>query len=370
MKSTNGPMTKVVISLFLLSIPASSYSAEPNFAAKVEALKMLLSGEIVGELVDCLAGVKPQPERLTLEIEVAADGSAGLANVAPDLLPKTRRCLNDLISRKTMPRAAASYRFTQQIAWPPKVTGDKAPGLTTGPGQAATPVIATGEVSGINYPDAGRIVFLPTAIPRPQGVFNATAHDIGFWQLEYGLSDQVGLGLQVLLPITVVALAPGLRLGFRLSDNVWLGGSITAGFFIPYIDGVDVQVLFYGGGPSLTLGNDRFIFNCGLMAMGATLFADSNEGGNETEALLLPHLGISVRLSEMVRFNLEVTPPLLPTVEGGSDAMLWLVLYGIRIHGEMLYGDISFVWPAGKDTWTFMKYMPMGLPLLSFGFQI
>ena len=49
---------------------------------------------------------------------------------------------------------------------------------------------------------------------------------------------------------------------------------------------------------------------------------------------------------------------------------IWVIMYGIRIHGESLYGDISFVWPAFEDAWEFMKYMPMGFPMLSFGFQI
>jgi hypothetical protein len=382
MKNTTGLMIKIVICTLFLSIPVKSHSGEPNFAARVEALKMLTSGDVVQELVTCLAGEQTQPESLTLEIEVAPDGSAELTNSAPDLTAKTLQCLFDLISRKKMPIADEGYQFTPHIAWPPKVAGDKTAVLPTGPGQAGAlaaqdkiakeplaPEVAW-EVRGINYPDAGRIVYLPTAIPRPRGDFNGTAHDIGFWQLEYGLSDQVGLGLQVLLPITVVSMAPGMRLGFRLSDNVWLGGSVTAGFFVPYIDDVDFRVAFYGGGPVLTIGNDRFIFNCGFMALGATVFSTGNNGGNETEALLLPHVGISVRLSEMVRFNIEITPPLLPTVEGDDDGLLWLILYGIRIHGENLYGDISFVWPAHADTWTIMKYVPMGFPLLSFGFQM
>jgi hypothetical protein len=60
----------------------------------------------------------------------------------------------------------------------------------------------------------------------------------------------------------------------------------------------------------------------------------------------------------------------MPSVDAADDASLWLILYGLRISGDTLYGDISFIWPAMKDAWTFMKYMPMGMPMLSFGFQL
>jgi len=373
------------VSTFVLGILlASMYTGQTeaqekpdNLDVKLKTLDILESDEIAAAIGACIEKDPALPKRLSLEIEVGIDGRARLANLAPQLGPQAKQCIEKLIAATHFAGGSEAYRVIHRFGRLQPCPVAPAPGKAAAPpGPQPVPVAGkevkekahqAREIAGLTDRDNGRIVYMPTAIPRPRGKFNATAHDIGFWQLEYGVTDNFDLGGQFLLPITVFSIAPNMRFGFKLRDKVWLGGYATFGLFIPYIEGIDFEAIFYGGGLTLTAGDNKFLFNAGLVALGITAFSSDE---SETRALLLPNAGLSIRLSSMVRLNFELVPPLMPSVDAADDASLWLILYGLRISGDTLYGDISFIWPAMKDAWTFMKYMPMGMPMLSFGFQL
>ena len=137
------------------------------------------------------------------------------------------------------------------------------------------------------------------------------------------------------------------------------------GFFF---EGLPVIYMF-GGGPMLSVGDPDLQFTVGTVAYG--LGMSPEDGDDEILQMIYPHVGGSVRVADIVKLNLEFGPPLL----GYEDEWLvpgeiWTIFYGVRIHGERVYGDVGFVIPA-SEAWfdSIAKYMPVGLPLLMFGYS-
>ena len=77
-----------------------------------------------------------------------------------------------------------------------------------------------------------------------------------------------------------------------------------------------------------------------------------------------PNAGLTARLTRRVRLNLEVYTFLGDHSYNGE---LWAVLYGVRVHGDRMYGDISFVIPIFPDADELLQYVPIGIPMLTFG---
>lgn len=79
-----------------------------------------------------------------------------------------------------------------------------------------------------------------------------------------------------------------------------------------------------------------------------------------------PGLGASWRVSSLIRLKAEATPLLLRGTENGKT---WLLLYGARFGGEHFFGDLDFALPLLQRGLVWYSYMPLGLPLLSFGYR-
>jgi hypothetical protein len=86
----------------------------------------------------------------------------------------------------------------------------------------------------------------------------------------------------------------------------------------------------------------------------------------ETTWIALPNLGFGWRFSKRLKLNVELYAPQLGEIE--DNGQIWALMYGLRIFGQKIYGDVSFVLPFFPDSWEVFKYMPIGAPLLSFGF--
>lgn len=77
-------------------------------------------------------------------------------------------------------------------------------------------------------------------------------------------------------------------------------------------------------------------------------------------------MGGNFKVSKTIRIILEGWLPVLvanekPIQAGG-------ILYGIRFRGDRMYGDVSFLMPIYDGVEKLLKVMPLGLPLLSFGY--
>lgn len=113
----------------------------------------------------------------------------------------------------------------------------------------------------------------------------------------------------------------------------------------------------------MTVGRDPFMFNASFLAqaMGAS-------GVDDPILFMLPNIGMSARVGRKVKLNFEYHLPLIPEVDS-LDEFWGIVGYGVRILGERIYGDISFFCPIFDGAEELYRYLPLGIPMLSFGFQ-
>jgi len=214
--------------------------------------------------------------------------------------------------------------------------------------------------------DPGRthLVFFPTAFTTERGEVSWDIVNLAYWDLNYGLSDNVEIGLRTGPPIGVFVIAPQVKFALKFE-----GGSVAlhllGGTLIPFFDsGRDNKIVFGGGGPTLSLGEPELFFNVGVEAY---VFGGST---NQTADLLLPHVGGSVRMSERLTLNAEVIVPgyRLNDWEGFQVGKVALVLYGFRVVGGSMWGDISFAAPICHGCGELYRFLPLGVPLLGFGF--
>ena len=228
-------------------------------------------------------------------------------------------------------------------------------------------------------PDATRVVYGPTAFGRKKGVWNWTIYNIAYWNFDYGVTDYLEVGLQTAPPIGFVAFMPHLKLTTRLGEKAALGLRLFGGVIYPYIDNDDEwRGAIYGGGPVLSIGSPDLLLNLAVNVNGLTAgwensvyhFAapDTTETKHETIWAVTPTVGFGWRVARRVKLNAELYIPLTEDSPVGNGK-LWILLYGVRIFGEHIYGDVSFVIPFWPDMSEIMKYIPIGFPLLTFGSQ-
>ncbi len=216
-------------------------------------------------------------------------------------------------------------------------------------------------------PAAARLIYTPTAFTLPKRTWAATSYDIGHWSLAVGVHDNVELTFQTSIPVMFVHLGPGVKVSYPVSDLVRIGAWLNTQFLIPYIEDVnDAFVIAVGGGPLVSVGNRDMAFNVGVMSYGLWVGEDFH-----SVYVIDPTIGGSIRVSKRVKLNLELHVPLLGAEGNFWDeeaGKIWALLYGVRIFGDRLYGDVAFVWPIFEQCWEVMKYVPVGFPLLAFGF--
>jgi hypothetical protein len=225
-------------------------------------------------------------------------------------------------------------------------------------------------------PDPSRVIWTGTALLRREDTWNIRTTDLGLWNFDYTLNANVELGLAATVPIMNFGVTPTARFVAQLADGVSLGLNAQLGCWFLYPD-VEFVVLVWGATPALTIGTPDAFFNVALGVWGISIF-DQDPAGyegydpNYTLVLFLPSLGGSYRVSRMVKLNAELLAPGLIDEDGASIfdyGEVWTLIYGVRIMGESIYGDVSFVLPMFEQAWEILRYVPLGFPFLHFGVQ-
>ncbi len=229
-------------------------------------------------------------------------------------------------------------------------------------------------------PDATRGIYGSTAFSRQAGTWSWTIFNVGYWRFNYGVNDYLELGLDTMPPIMAVAFVPNLKVSFPLGESARLGIKAMGGVLYPYIENDDdVRFAIFGGGPTLTIGDPDLYLNVGVMVYGLVhgeqqyVYDPNTPWGNGVEELehesvwaVLPTVGFGWRFSRRLKLNVELHAV---TAEGFEySGEFWVLIYGLRIFGERIYGDVSFALPFWPEMGEIMKYMPVGFPLLTFGF--
>ncbi len=211
-------------------------------------------------------------------------------------------------------------------------------------------------------PGRGRIILFPTAYTTEKGKVSFSTTDLGYWDINYGLSDNAEIGLRTGPPVGLFAVMPQLKVSMPFE-----GGAIAfhglGGFFAPIVGNANWSLLILGGGPTLSLGKD-VVFNLGTEVYG--LFVD-----HESVGLVLPYGGVSFPIGKRASFGVEFVAPGVFDSKKSYFGEIEFLLYGLRIKGESIWGDIGFAAPICKGgCGDFYQVLPLGFPLLNFGFNI
>lgn len=216
-----------------------------------------------------------------------------------------------------------------------------------------------------------RVIYTQTGFSHPAHSGAWGAYDLVYHRVDYGVTDSLQIGAATLAPVGVYLFAPQIKYTLHPSEKVHVGLITTVGVLGQYISDGGAAV-FYGAVAALTLGTPELFINTSVTGGGATAFAgwevDSADydQSDDTVWALMPSLGASWRASSLVRLNVELTAVLGDHEHNGE---IWLLLYGVRLAGDHLFGDVSFVYPFFPGMWDTMKYIPIGFPLLTFGYH-
>ncbi len=248
------------------------------------------------------------------------------------------------------------------VAQPPAPASDAASpdGTALGAVAVASPPEAVRPVDATRQ----RIIVFPTALGPPKGQSSFTGYGAALWHYEYGASDSATLGLYAVLPIGVAGVFPSVSLHSVVDAHVAVGAGAVGGIVTAYTTGDSLWAAF--GHAEVTYFDDENIFNVGLLAGTAGANGETADG-----VLLLPNVGYRRLISRTWSFQTEITPPFV--TGGGSDVngRVWVLNYGLRVHGDAVFGDFGFSMPIAKgffdEAW---KYLPLGVPYFTLGFHI
>jgi hypothetical protein len=213
-------------------------------------------------------------------------------------------------------------------------------------------------------PASSRIIWGPTALPNDYKNVKLSSFNLGLWTIDYSPNSNITAGLQTAAPFGVYVIGGVFRGSFTLAPQVNLGFYGNAGT-LGLLTRSGRSAFYYGGGPMLTIGDSRRALNLSVLTYGASYGRTTTK----TDYVTLPGIGGSIQVSNRVKLNLEgymiTTPNKHKIVRAGA------VLYGVRIFSEKgtMFGDISFLAPIYRHNGHLYKYLPMGIPILAFGFS-
>jgi len=217
-----------------------------------------------------------------------------------------------------------------------------------------------------------RIILGRTALGIQPGDVTITGYGAGLWQFEYGVNENLQLGAFVVLPVMVAGVFPSIKAHVNLTDNIALGGGAFGGVFGPFAEGLmDVSIWMIGGHAEMTFAITRNnVINIGMIALGGGFGLSDTDAFDG--AILIPNIGFRTTFTPRWSFQVELSMPFLAGPEGTYMAGdLFLLFYGFRGHGELIFGDIGFAMPLFEDYIKYIwKYTPMGIPYFSIGFKI
>ena len=209
-------------------------------------------------------------------------------------------------------------------------------------------------------PASSRVIYGPTALPNTHPKkMKFTTFNLGLWNLDYAATESLNVGVQLAPPFGIYLFGATLRYNHRLADNVHIGLNANAGTLGVFSS--DKGVVYYGGGPALTIGDHKKSITFSALTYGAK--------HNNSNYVVLPGVAGSLQISDRVKLNLEAYSFITP----GSTKKLrnaGAFLYGLRIFSETgsVYGDINFLVPVYDGMGDLLSNMPLGIPVLAFGF--
>jgi hypothetical protein len=207
--------------------------------------------------------------------------------------------------------------------------------------------------------DPTRTVYAPTAFTRPAGTASFNAFELGTYTFDYGVTDHLTMGIQTTIPVGAFVIGPTLRAGMAI-DGGAVGVYANALLVAPFSGGT--TVLLAGGGPVLTLGSVDSYVNFGVLGYAV-------KGGGDTFGALVPHVGGSLRISPRARIGAEVYVPGIygNGINESGFGKVALVLWGVRIFNDSLWGDIALADPICSGCGEIYSVIPLGIPFLNFG---
>lgn len=182
---------------------------------------------------------------------------------------------------------------------------------------------------------AGRMISIPTAISENGGISGA-AHLHSFFGFAYSLGGMI-------------------RYTHSIAENVSLGVGSNIGVLLT--PAANVQPVFFGAGPMISFGDQKFSATVGAFYYGAT-------AKDKVASILLPSAGFSTKLNNVLRLNAELIIPV--TKERYDSITRGLIMYGFRF-GSRVYGGVDFILPFGGDSTIIYKVFPIGIPIFSLG---
>jgi hypothetical protein len=212
-----------------------------------------------------------------------------------------------------------------------------------------------------------RMIFGHSAHTSPAGTASWEMLDIAAWTFSYALRDDLELSVLTGPPIGAFAIMPSLRYSMG-TDTARVSLTVQAGTFIPYADSNPTTFWLAGGGVTATFGAGGHYFNMALYGFAGGEHRNNSyySNRNNVEAALLFQVGGSLRLSERFRFAIEAWLPILPGRTNPVEAAV--VLYGLKVVSKRIYGTVGFAAPIAKGVGELYKYLPIGVPMLAFGF--
>lgn len=207
--------------------------------------------------------------------------------------------------------------------------------------------------------DPSSAFVFPTALQQPKGTFAAKGTYFFSWNFEYTMSDYAAVGLTTLVPIGVVGFAPNFKLTTSLTPNFHLG-MVGAGGFIASLfstRGNNMGSFFLGGGLA-TVGDSERAITFG------TYIAGGQAGDSSYGHVLLLNANAFTRFTRSIK---GIVDGVVPVANHRRNVFAdWgAILYGVRIGGNELYGDVGFLAPIYANAGKFYRYLPLGVPFVS-----
>jgi hypothetical protein len=202
-----------------------------------------------------------------------------------------------------------------------------------------------------------RLFFGATAHAVRQGTASFVATDVGGWAFSYAYTDDTLVSVQSSVPFGAFSLFPSLRFSAG-DDSLRYGVVFQGGTLLPYLD--VPRVWLAGGGALVTFGGRELFGNFAVYGFAAG-------DANRREGMVLVNFGGNLSFGGgLLNFLLEGWLCMLPDTREAS--VVGAFLYGIRFAGAHAFGDLGFGIPLYSKAGEILRVLPMGIPMLNFGY--
>ncbi len=223
-----------------------------------------------------------------------------------------------------------------------------------------------------------RIIMAPTGYGVAEGEMLLTGYIALIWNFNYGINDHIQLGVWTNVPIGLMSVAPAIKLHTEITDNFAVAAEAVVGALFIYAAWIEHEStplpFFYSFNLSFSAATSdkKHIFNLNTRILsGGALNGDGDEMFWGEGALIMYSAGYRARISKSWSLQAEANMFTVAHSNGYEIFDGVLIIYGVRGHGEWMFGDIGFLFPAyegflDRDVW---KYLPLGFPYFSIGFK-